>query len=74
MSALLLQFWPYIAAAGAALIGIWRLYATGKSAGINQEKAKEAAARERDLDAIKRAAGARPSGSVEDDPNNRDRI
>lgn len=73
MSALLLQFWPYIAAAGAALIGIWRLYATGKSAGVNQQKAKEAKARDEDLDRIKRAADARPIGLPSDDPNNRDR-
>ena len=45
-----------------------------KKAGVNQQKAKEAEARERNLDAIKRAAAAQPAGSTADDPNNRDRL
>lgn len=61
----------------AAVIGVLGfigtlLYKT-KQAGINQQKAKEAKARAENLDRIKRAADARPGGSVLDDPNNRDR-
>lgn len=41
---LLLEFWPYLAAAGAAAIAFWRVYAMGAKA----EKAKAA---ERDLKA-----------------------
>ncbi len=47
------------------------LYKT-KQAGINQQKAKEAEARAKNLDRIKHAADAQPNGSVLDDPNNRD--
>jgi len=43
-----------------------------KKAGINQQKAKDAEARERNLDAIKRAADAKPIGGVQSDPRNRD--
>lgn len=40
MTALLLQFWPYIAGAVAGLLGLWRVYAMGKAS----QKAKQAAA------------------------------
>lgn len=43
-----------------------------KKAGVNQQKAKEAEQRERNLDAIKRAADAKPIGGVQSDPRNRD--
>jgi hypothetical protein len=43
----------------------------GKSAELEQ-KAKEAEARANEIDRIKRAAGAAPSGGVSVDPNNRD--
>lgn len=56
--------------AGMAFVGTL-LYKT-KQAGVNQQKAKEAAARDRDIEALKRAANARPVGGVSDDPNNRD--
>lgn len=69
---LLLQFWPYIAAAAAALLSVLGLYATGRAAGKNAQLVKEAKAREQNLDKIKRAAAARPAGGVSDDPNNRD--
>ena len=57
----------------AGLTVIWRVLAGVKKSGVDQQKAKEAEARERNLEAIKRAAGARPAGSVLNDPNNRDR-
>lgn len=69
----LLQFWPYIAAAFAALASVVGLYATGRSAGKNAQLAKEAKAREQNLEKIKRASAAKPVGGVSDDPNNRDR-
>lgn len=53
-------------------LGLWRLLAGAKKAGINQQKAKEAEQRERNLDAIKRAADARPIGGVQSDHRNRD--
>jgi len=56
--------------AGIAAIGTL-LYKT-KQAGVNQQKAKEAEARDRNLEALKRAANARPTGSLSDDINNRD--
>jgi hypothetical protein len=40
MSALLLQFWPYIAGAVASLLGLWKVYAMGKAS----QKAKQAQA------------------------------
>jgi len=70
---LLLQFWPYLVAAGAALLSVFGLYATGRAAGKNAQLVKEAKAREQNLDKLKRAAAARPVGGVSDDPNNRDR-
>lgn len=52
---------------------IWRVLAGAKQSGVDKQKAKEAEAREKNLDAIKRAADAKPTGSVLDDPNNLDR-
>ena len=52
---------------------IWRVLAGAKQSGVDKQKAKEAEAREKNLDAIKRAADAKPTGSVFDDPNNLDR-
>jgi hypothetical protein len=40
MTALLLQFWPYLAAAGAAILGLLKVYAMGKAS----QKAKQAQA------------------------------
>lgn len=40
MTALLLQFWPYIAGAVMGLLGLWRVYAMGKAS----QKAKQDAA------------------------------
>lgn len=61
------------AAVVAALAGVWRIYASGKKAGRNEEGARHAEDRDENLERIKRAADARPSGSVSDDPRNRDR-
>lgn len=76
MSALLAPFLPYVFAAVAALLGaggyIWKTKRDARKDGISEQKAKEAAAREQNLDRIKSVAGVKPSGSVHDDPNNRD--
>lgn len=32
MTTLLLQFWPYLAAAGIGLLALWKAYAAGKKA------------------------------------------
>jgi len=61
-----------VAGAVAGLGIIWRVLAGVKQSGIDKQKAKEAEQRDRNLEAIKRAADARPSGSVLNDPNNRD--
>lgn len=71
---LLRRVWPYIASAAAAVIVVARIFAAGKSAGINQERAKHADQDRENLDRIRRAADARPTGSVHDDPYNRDRL
>ena len=72
MEALFAWAWPYLLAAGAGLFGLWRVYASGKQSGINQERASNAAQRDKNLDRIKRAADARPDRGVQDDPFNRD--
>lgn len=72
MSALIAWAWPYLIAAGAAFVGVWRIWAAGKTAGRNQERAKNAEARDKNLDRIKRAARAKPRHGVQDDPYNRD--
>jgi len=72
MELLIAWAWPYLLAAGVALAGAWQLWASGKKAGRNEDRATNAAQREKDLDRIKRAADARPRGGVSDDPYNRD--
>lgn len=73
MSALLGSLWPYLAAAGGALLVIWRVWAGGKKSGVNEQVAKEAKARDENLKRIKAAAdaGNRPPDIVSD-PHNRD--
>ena len=61
-----------LVAAGGALLALWRIIAGVKQSGVDKQKAKEAEARAQNLDRIKRAADARPTGSVSDDPYNRD--
>jgi hypothetical protein len=67
------QLTVILGAAGAALLALWRILAGIKQSGVDKQKAKEAEAREKNLDRIKRAADARPTGGVSDDPNNRDK-
>jgi hypothetical protein len=83
MSTLLASLWPYLAAAGAALLVLWRVLAGAKKAGVDQQKAKELQAREQarreELNRIKDAtdAGARVQplrpGVPNDDPYDLDR-
>lgn len=67
--------WPAIAGAiVAAVVGLLAIVRrTGYTAGRDAQIAREAKAREQDIELVKRAAGARPSVGVRDDPNNRDR-
>ena len=53
-------------------VGIWRIWAAGKQAGRDAERATNATQREKSLDRIKRAADARPSADIVSDPYNRD--
>jgi hypothetical protein len=78
MMALLSGLWPYLIAAGAALGVLWGMMASAKKAGIQEQKAKEAEARQHDLDRIKAAAdaGARvqpDDPGMQHDPFNRDK-
>lgn len=43
-----------------------------QDSGVNKEKAREAEKRAQNIEKLKRAADARPAGSVLDDKNNRD--
>lgn len=61
------------AAVVSALGGAFALYRSGKKAGRNEQKVKEADSYERHLKEISDAANARPSGGVQSDPYNRDR-
>jgi len=72
MEALIAGAWPYLLAAGVALAGAWQLFASGKRAGRDAERASNARQREKDLDRIKRAADARPTTDIVSDPFNRD--
>lgn len=60
------------AALAATVVGIWRIYAAGRKAERNELKAKEAENRAKNLGRIRDAAAARPAGSVQSDPHNRD--
>jgi len=76
MSAVL-QFWPYLVAAGAALLALWRAYASGAKAERNANAKKELDAYEqslKDLAAANRAGAAvRPDdGGMQSDKRNRD--
>ena len=56
MSALIGSLWPYIAAAIAGLLALWQFGRSQKKAGVNQEKVKQAEARNANLGRIKDAA------------------
>ena len=73
MEAIIAWAWPYLLAAGGALLVTWRVWAAGNQAGRDKERAMHAAQERENLERIKRADAARPSGSVQDDPYNRDR-
>jgi hypothetical protein len=68
---------PTILAIGAAIVGALGFGFQQRLAGVkaerNAQKAKEADAYEKHLQDIQAAASARPSGSVLNDPHNRDR-
>lgn len=61
-----------LAGAGVLVVFVSSLLLGARKAGQDSEKAKEARRRDENLDKIKRAADASPSGSVLDDPHNRD--
>ena len=44
-ASLLVQFWPYLLAAGAALTALWKAYAMGKAKNQARHDAADAAAR-----------------------------
>lgn len=56
----------------AAATAILAMFAGVKKAGRDEQKAKEADARAKNIDRIADAAAAKPRGSLSDDPNNRD--
>lgn len=56
----------------AALGSLFALFKTVQRTGYDKRKAEEAEARAENIGHIADAAGAKPSGSVSDDPNNRD--
>lgn len=67
---------PYLIGGG-AILAVWLLTILkavlwARSTERNAQKAKEAKARDEEIARIKQAAGAKPSGSLSDDPNNRD--
>jgi hypothetical protein len=74
--ALIGPFMPYVIAALAAIVGggsyVWNAKRKARAEGVALQQAKEAEARAQDIENIRIASGARPSGSVLDDPNNRD--
>lgn len=61
-----------LAAVGAGLLALWRIFAGVKQSGVDKQKAKEAEARAKNLDRIRRAADARPDPDIVSDPRNRD--
>lgn len=72
------KFILYGGALLAVLAVVWRLFATGKAAGVNQQKAKELAAHEENIKRLKQAVAA--GDAVRDDatdilsdPDNRSR-
>lgn len=67
----------YLTAAAAALLALWRIVARIKKSGVDEQKAKEAAARDKNLVRIREAIAARDAvgpadGGVQSDPRNRD--
>ena len=59
MSALIAQFWPYILAGAIALGAIAKSYLSGRTSGVNSEKAKQNDALQKHYDDIAAASRAR---------------
>lgn len=66
--------WPYLIAGGAIILALLGYGAQRKSAGVAEQKAKEAEARAKNLDDIRRSNDAAAGVRVDElsDPNNRD--
>jgi hypothetical protein len=68
--------WVKFAALGAAILAlvgyVTFLFGKAREHGRMEEELKHANAKAANLEKIKRAARARPTGSVHDDPDNRD--
>jgi len=77
LTALAAKAGTYLVGAAVVVAAFVATYLRGRSSGKataeTQQKAKEADAYEQHLKELAAAANARPSGSVSDDPNNRDR-
>lgn len=77
LSTLFAQFWPYLAAAAGALVAVFAVYKKGEKSGKDGMKVKEAEARAKNIEDIKRSQRAAdavkhdPAGELSD-PNNRD--
>ena len=72
MAALIEWLWPYLLAVGGAGLGFWRVWATAKNRGREEKELEYAKERAEQLNRIRRAADAQPTGGVSDDPYNRD--
>lgn len=71
-------FWAIVAAIAAGALALFGFGAKAKKAGVDEQKAKEADERAKNLDDVRKAKDAadavRPADpdSLSDDPNNRD--
>lgn len=72
IGALIEWAWPYVLAIGGAAFAYWRVWSTAKKRGREEKELEYAKDRAEQLNRIRRANDARPTGSVHDDPNNRD--
>lgn len=72
MTALVVEFLPWLVGVGLALAAIFGIYRKGGDAREAKLKAKEAKDREKVIDRLADAAAAKPAGSMSDDPHNRD--
>ena len=72
MSWIIAQFWPYIAGGAAFIVALIAAYTKGGQRTADRIKAKEAKDREKVIDRLASGAAAKPTGSVHDDPHNRD--
>lgn len=72
IGALIEWAWPYVLAVAGAGFGFWQVWSSGKKRGREEKELGYAKDRADQLDRIRRANDARPTGGVSDDPNNRD--